>query len=297
MSNPVDHALLTRFNLPSPGVESLVRAQDGWLRKRVDLFEKYCVPSVLAQTNQHFHWIIYFDPESPDWLLERITDFEARQTFVAIFRESVSPAELIEDLRRVTGASGSALLTTNLDNDDGIAVDCVDRLQRCAPVASRSALYLSRGLILSSHELHLRVDRHNAFCSVRESWDDPDTCWLDWHDLLPRHMPVTLIGGEPGWVQVVHGSNVSNRVKGRLVRVGDYPKLFPGLLDDIDDPGRRELALAHLVVEPLRGIRGGTRIFAKRMARAMLGKDGLDRLKNRLALVRSGTKSSKRPSR
>jgi hypothetical protein len=27
----IDHVLLTRFNLPSRGLESLIRAKDGWL--------------------------------------------------------------------------------------------------------------------------------------------------------------------------------------------------------------------------------------------------------------------------
>ncbi len=283
MSGNIDHVLLTRFNLPSPGVESLVRAKEGWLRSRVDLFETFCVPSVLAQTNRNFHWIIYFDPHGPAWLHDRAAEFESRGVFVPIYRQSVSPSELVEDLRRVTGASGSTLITTNLDNDDGIAIDFVERLQRCVPASSRSALYFSRGLILSPTDLHLRVDRHNAFCSVREEWDTPSTCWLDWHDLLPRYMPVTLIEGEPGWLQVVHGGNVSNRVKGRLVRRGSYPALFPGLLDSIDDPAPRDLVRARLLVEPLRGLRETGRGVAKRAARAVLGKDGLDRLKSRLA--------------
>jgi len=296
MITNIDHVLLTRFNLPTPGVESLVRAQEGWLRKRVDLFETYCVPSVLSQTNRQFHWIIYFDPESPEWLREKIATFEAQRVFSPIFRESVSPVQLIQDLRTVTGARGATLLTTNLDNDDGLAVDFVERLQQCTPSAPRAAVYLSHGLILSPVDLHLRTDRHNAFCSVREGWDDPSTCWSDWHDLLPRHMPVTEIGGAPAWLQVVHGTNVSNRVKGTLVRKGDYPELFPGFLDSIDDPTDRELAVAHLFVEPIRGSRDFVRASAKRLARAVLGKDGLNLLKDRLASLRSGKNAPGRPT-
>ncbi|MCU1424755.1 MAG: hypothetical protein JWM51_1046, partial [Microbacteriaceae bacterium] len=72
MSAEADHVLLTRFNLPSAGVESLIRAQEGWLRTRVELFERYCVPSVLAQTSSSYRWLIYFDPESPQWLKDRV---------------------------------------------------------------------------------------------------------------------------------------------------------------------------------------------------------------------------------
>ncbi len=292
MSENLDHVLLTRFNLPTPGAESLIRAREGWLRRRVELFEKFCVPSVRAQTNRNFHWIVYFDPQSPAWLLERNARFAAEGLFVPVYRESVSPEQLVGDLRAVTGGTGSVLITTNLDNDDGIAVDFVDRIQNCTPTGTRDAVYLGRGLILSPHDLHLRTDRHNAFCSVREGWDAPGTCWLDWHDLLHRHMPVTILAGEPGWLQVVHGTNVSNRVRGRRVRRGAYPALFPGLLDDVEDPTAGELVLARLVVEPLRAAREFARNMAKKLARALFGKAGLDRIKNRLASRHSSSTSS-----
>ena len=45
----LDHVILTRFNLPTGGVEGIMRAREGWLRERIDLFERYCAPSVAAQ--------------------------------------------------------------------------------------------------------------------------------------------------------------------------------------------------------------------------------------------------------
>src|SRR6185312_5627395 len=77
----VNHVLLTRFNLPSAGVQELIRAKDGWLRGRVALFERYTVPSVQAQTTQDFTWLIYFDPASPTWLREVIARHEQQRTF------------------------------------------------------------------------------------------------------------------------------------------------------------------------------------------------------------------------
>jgi len=288
MPSGIDHVILTRFNLPTPGVESLVRAQEGWLRNRVVLFERYCVPSVLAQSQRRFHWIIYFDPESPGWLKEKVAEYEAAGTFSPIFRTSVSHDELIADLRSVTGAAGDELITTNLDNDDGLSSDFVDRVQSADTPRPRSAVYLSRGLIKSPDGLFLRTDRHNAFCSVRETWDDPQTCWVDWHDLLPRHMPVLEIAGSPGWLQVVHGGNVSNRIRGALASPITYRAGFSGLIDDVHVPTRHQLLRDALVSQPARALRETARSAAKRGARAVLGKDGLDRLKSLLAGMRGG---------
>lgn len=291
MRTGVDHVILTRFNLPSAGVESIVRAQDGWLRMRVALFEKYCVPSVLAQTNTNFRWLIYFDPESPDWLLSLIEDHRKSGTFVPVFRQSVTPAELIQDIRDITGARGAALITSNLDNDDAVAIDFVARLQDDVPTAPRAAVYLSHGLIKSPGGLYFRIDRHNAFCTVRETWDEPKTCWLDWHDRLPRHMPVRLIGGEPAWLQVVHGTNVSNRVRGVLTSPASYRTLFPSLLDDIPAPRVAEIARDRFIARPLRAANESARFVVKHVAITLLGVRGFDAAKAVFARSRSAPKA------
>ncbi|MBK4348510.1 glycosyltransferase [Lacisediminihabitans changchengi] len=286
----IDHVILTRFNLPTPGPESMVRAQDGWLRTRVVLFEKYCVPSVLSQSTRDFTWIIYFDPESPDWLKEIVERYSAEGAFVPVFRASVSNTELLDDIRRITGAHGTTLITTNLDNDDGLAVDFIERLQSAPRVTPSAALYLTHGLIKSPAGLFIRTDRHNAFCSVRETWDDPKTCWIDWHDLLPKHFAVQEIVGAPAWLQVVHGTNVSNRVHGSLVDATSFRASFPGLLDDVEPPHRAQLLRDRLIASPARAIATGTRLSGKRLIRAVLGKEGLNRVKGVVAGLRGGTR-------
>lgn len=70
--DPPAYVIFTRFNLPSKGYESVVRSTDDWLQKRVELFERFCLPSVMAQTDQDFSWIVYFDPHSPAWLMHKI---------------------------------------------------------------------------------------------------------------------------------------------------------------------------------------------------------------------------------
>ena len=275
MAGDTDHVLLTRFNLPSQGVESFIRAKEGWLRDRIALFELYCLPSVRAQTNQEFHWIIYFDPESPEWLKRRIQDHVGEGAYIPIFRSSVSKNDLIADIARVTGGHGTRLITTNLDNDDGLAIDFVERLQAVEPLQERTAVYLVRGLIKSEFRLYLRLDRHNAFGSVVENWTSPATAWADWHTLLGKSMRVLELHDEPGWLQVIHGANVSNRVRGRLVSPSRYVRLFPGLLDDVCIPESMEMTIDILVARPRRLARDSGRALAKGVAMRLLGKDGL----------------------
>jgi Putative rhamnosyl transferase len=279
MTGDVDHVLLTRFNLPSMGVENIIRAKEGWLIDRIELFELYCLPSVRAQTRQQFHWIIYFDPESPEWLKRRIQNHVDDGAYVPIFRTSVSNTDLVADIGRVTGRRGTRLITTNLDNDDGLAIDFVERLQAVGPRQDKTAVYLARGLIKSEARLYLRLDKHNAFCSVVESWTSPSTCWSDWHNLLGKSMRVLELYDEPGWLQVVHGSNVSNRVRGRLVSPSRYAGLFPALLDDVRIPRPMEVARDFLVAQPRRHAREAARALAKEVVIRLLGKKGLGQAK------------------
>jgi hypothetical protein len=286
MQSQIDHAIVTRFNLPSVGVESVIRAKEGWLRGRVELFERYCLPSVQAQTNRNFRWIIYFDPESPEWLLTWIEGHRAAGSFVPRYSTEVSRNDLIADISREIGTPRPMLLTTNLDNDDALAVDFVERLQSIAVPAKRSAIYLTRGLIGSANGLYKRQERYNAFCSVIESWSLPVTCWVDWHNRLPNMMPVIRLGGAPGWLQVVHDTNVSNRVHGRLTRPAPYAALFPGLVGDFAQPGGVQIAKDRLVKYPVRIGRDAARALVKSAIVGIVGKEGLSRLKDSRAGIR-----------
>lgn len=179
-------------------------------------------------------------------------------------------------------------MTTNLDNDDGVAADFVDRLQQAAALTrgQRTALYLPRGLILSGTRLFARTDRSNAFCSVAEPWQDAATCWADWHTLLGRSMRVRLVAGPPGWLQVVHSGNVSNRVRGFRVDPESYRQRFPGLLQAAKPPTIAERARELLLDTPRRAAVAGMRSAAKGVLLRLVGKDGVDRVKERIGAPR-----------
>lgn len=278
----IDHVLLTRFNLPSAGVENAIRRREGWLEQRVALFDRYCLPSVVAQSERNFRWLIYFAPDSPTWLKDWVEKNHGG-VFHPKFRFSVSRDELRSDLVEVLGRRpGGHLLTTNLDNDDGLSRDFVARVQRAPQRAPREAIYVTRGLIRSPQGLYLRTDRHNAFCSVRESWDEPVTCWAEWHNRLAMIMPTVEVRGRPGWLQVVHGTNVSNRVRGRLISSNDYRADFVGI-SDLRPPSKSAVAKDLVLGVPTRSFTEAARAGARRSAVRVLGTDGFDTLKLRLS--------------
>jgi hypothetical protein len=276
----VDHVLLTRFNLPTKGVEGLIRAREGWLQDRVALFERYCAASV-ARQSVPVTWLVYFDPESPTWLLDRLRPLVATGLFRPVLRASVGPAELSEDIAAAVVSPADLLLTTNLDNDDGIAVDFVERLQAVRTRHRCAAVYLTHGLIRSSDQLFLRTDRRNAFCSLLEPWEDARTCWAEYHNELGRTRPVVEVDGPAGWLQVVHGANVSNRVRGRLVSPRPHRHRFGDLLDDLPEPRPADVVRDALLRLPVRSSRDLGRAAVRTAGLRVLGKDRYQELKLR----------------
>ena len=77
--NKIQHFVLTRFNLQS-GENFVVdknnkhTQSDDWLLHRFNLFEKYCLPSLGAQTNKKFQWFLFFDKETLHIFRQRINE-------------------------------------------------------------------------------------------------------------------------------------------------------------------------------------------------------------------------------
>ncbi len=277
MTAPADVVLITRFNLPSVGLEEYIRAEDGWLNDRVRLFERFCLPSVRAQSVSEFHWLVYFDPQSPQWLRDRIHRWQ--DVVTPVYRAEVDAAGLLADLRRVSGATAPRLITANLDSDDALASDFVARLCAVEPAAAPCVIYLVSGLVLAGNLTYLRRDPVNAFCAVSTTWDAPATCWAGPHNTLGRIMPVQRVGGGPAWLQVVHGRNVSNRVRGKLVSPDPFRARFPGALDDARVPGLSQVIRDRLLFRPAREVRDGCRAGMRRGLVWALGQAKYDRLK------------------
>lgn len=275
----IDHLVLTRFNLPTPGPESLVRAQEGWLQNRVALFENHTISTMRAQTVRNFAWIIYLDAQSPQWLIDRLQPLAAEGLFTPIYRERVGWQDVIADARAAFDGAGDLLLTTNLDNDDAVAVDFIERLQDAARRHPGHAIYLRDGLILQGDAVYLREDPENAFCSVSESWDAPVTAWRDWHNLLHDHLPVVSLSGPPAWLQIIHGQNVSNRVRGVRTAPGAYRSAFPGQLEAVAPAPAGRLWLDRVVMRPLRNARDRGRILGKNAILRVGGRESLDQFK------------------
>lgn len=135
------HILLTRFSYRMKTEGSQRHAADDgfarfdpldptWLEFRFALFEFACLPNVMAQTNQDFDWVFIIDPDLPLKYRERLESLIAKRkrTYLHEFSPSDNLASL-DWLEKYIPSGTDLALTTNLDDDDILTVDFVEKLQ------------------------------------------------------------------------------------------------------------------------------------------------------------------------
>ncbi|MEO0820782.1 MAG: glycosyltransferase [Pseudomonadota bacterium] len=265
------HVLLTRFNLATPGRESTLRNRPGWLNRRFELFERHCLPSVAAQSDAHFHWIIFFDKDTPEPFRTRIAEAQAVRPFTAFFTGLFKDNGWIRAIRERVGAETPWLLTTRLDNDDGLASDFVARLHaklRGQPTPSqRVALNFRQGFVLQDGRLYAHHHESNAFVSLLEPFDEEArTTSSIKHMEMADYARVHQIDGPGAWLQVVHEENVSNVARGRLIAPSAAAAPFaPGVLGQLAPVSAADLATDRFLNAPLRVLRDFARMAGRRV--------------------------------
>lgn len=252
------HVILTRFNIASPGREVAIRNSPGWLARRFDLFEQYCLPSVSGQIQKDFHWLIYFDSATPAEFRDRIEAAQKIHPFVARFVDFFDKQMIAEDVKALVSSRETLIVTTRLDNDDAIASDFTARVQTAAREApADTVLNFTRGIAMRKRRLYTAVDHSNPFTSlVERNPTKLTTIWAKPHHQLEEAWAIRQIAGDPAWLQVVHGENVTNRIKGQLVGAINIIESFRIREDVAAKPATLlAVALDRVLLSPWRTVR------------------------------------------
>lgn len=215
------HFILTRFNLQLWPHDKLGN-QNGtidWLKHRCAVFERYCLPSVAAQTSKEFEWILLLNSETPKEYKEKIESYKAicpqlcvvyvkpehNRRYAAVFRQVVQKK-----------ASADRVITTYFDNDDCLEKTFVADVQaRLFDLPDKTFLYYTDGYqFFAEFGLMLKIRyQRNHFPSVIESRDNIRTVYGyagHYHvDKVPD-VKIELVEGAPLWCEVVHEKNDYN---------------------------------------------------------------------------------------
>lgn len=202
-----------------------------WLDGRVELFNKYCLPSVANQSNQNFTWFICFADNTPDEYVEKVC---VASQAIPIF--AGSQGQSVERSREHI-ADDAMLASIRLDSDDSIALDYIKALSENM-IALESAIEDENYVLaftdgceydLQKKKYYERLYLHSPFIAFCEKTiPNKHICGVfkDAHYLMHRRYKTLLIPTEkPMWRINIHSDNVANQIKGDATKE-NFDSLF-----------------------------------------------------------------------
>jgi len=129
-----EHYLITRFNLKNPKWKftknNELLLNDQWMDERIALFAHFCLPSVVAQTNKNFKWLLYFDNDTSEKHRAQISQLLQPHFFIEAHYIDGMPM-LVESIRQyiATHVKTEYLITSRIDNDDSISKYFIETIQ------------------------------------------------------------------------------------------------------------------------------------------------------------------------
>lgn len=228
------HYIITQFNLRdfprsnNSDYESWIK----WTKNRIEIFKKYTLPSILNQSIKNFHWLIFFDADTPDEFKPFIKELEKNKVVNACFSNGSNDfyTNYTQEIHKNICSSTKWIITTRIDNDDCLHKDAVRIIQSNFVEKDKYLISLASGYV---HNLEDKTLSHyyypmSPFISLIErykpqikgifsrrhtKWDELrlfiyKEIWFSWFNRKARTSKFIL--DKPLWIQTVHGDNIKN---------------------------------------------------------------------------------------
>ncbi|MGG7036575.1 MAG: glycosyltransferase [Flavobacterium sp.] len=216
------HYLITRFNLRNPkwdvtkNNESLLT--DAWMEDRMWLFDNFCFPSVTAQTNQDFEWLLFFDSTTSGNYKNRILNQVKDHANIKVFFIDGMPA-FYPEIRKYIEQNNPKpfLITSRIDNDDCIHKGFIHEIQSQFRQQEYQAIDVIKGYTLQVKPTYILGKKEhifNPFISLIEKNDNPKTVWFSDHNMWKKETRITQISNKRLWLSVIHEKNKVNEFDG-----------------------------------------------------------------------------------
>lgn len=223
-----DTFILTRFNLKMWKINKFgvdTRTKE-WTIHRFNLFEKYCFPSILNQTNKNFVWMCMFADDTDSIFVEKIKRYKKLlPQFCPVFindNETKDLKSTIDSFIKKFKTKSNVLLTSRIDNDDAVNIKYIETIYKLSneQIEDDCIYSLEKGL----QYYNLRncafginyPDNHYLFLKSLhfDSENIHDVLTFDHSKIKNFKYPFKLIKNlDYMWVELVHNSNVANDVK------------------------------------------------------------------------------------
>ncbi len=214
-----EHFIITRFNLKKKGWDTTKSGSkvltEAWLCNRLELFSRYCLPSVQGQSSKNFRWLVYFDVDTPEKFKPQIAEWaEKIPQFEPLYVKDMEV--FLPSIRQTLQASPAEyVITSRVDNDDAIAKDFVERLQAQFASQEFEAIDFVEGysLFIAENGVYFGKKKHlnNHFISLIERKTTTlKSVWHHSHAGWKKEKAVKRLYDAPMWMALIHGENKVN---------------------------------------------------------------------------------------
>lgn len=183
-----------------------------WIEERLEYMAKYTYPSLQAQTNWNFKWLILLHPDTPKDLIQRFREYKNKKTSVLL--TALPPREYLPWYIQESVVT-SWVATTTLDADDAIGNGYIELLQENFR-KKREYLNVTCGFTyaLVTGRFYGRKAKSNPFITLVEPTVGARGVYCVIHGAAPHEAPVRQLDDiQARWVQVAHGDNLLNRAR------------------------------------------------------------------------------------
>lgn len=217
------HLLVTRFNLRNPEWDVTKNNEklltDDWMEERMWFFENFCFPTIVAQSNQNFEWLLYFDITTPVKYQKRMTELIQHQPNFKVFYIDGMP-QFYDELKKYIDSIPNKkpfLITSRIDNDDAVHKDYINEVQLQFNQQEYLVLDIIKGYSLQIRPtVMLGKKEHifNPFMSLIEKNNDPKTIWYYHHNMWKKETRIKQVTHKRLWIAVIHEKNKVNNFNG-----------------------------------------------------------------------------------
>ena len=202
------HYIITRMNV---GIYDQPKSKE-WMEHRIELFEKYTLPSILRQTNKNFTWVLCFDERTPNDIICKYDYLDNVEIFWdrPKYWMKTKPPET------------DWVITSRIDNDDYYYPNFVEDIQR-EFINRKMEMVIDIGFLIldekTGNVYDLEKPLYNSpFITLCEWWHTAEGVMVHEHTraanlykgyIIPKYLAV----------QVVHEMNVINHVRGKKVDI------------------------------------------------------------------------------
>lgn len=214
-----DHYIITRYNLKLDLYNNTKNKEstrtDLWLHHRTNLFLKYCLPSFKSQKNQNFKWLVFFDKDSPDFLINIIKEIQqSYNNFIPFFHENFYIDDVLIDYIKNESKNKEYVITNNVDNDDILHTLFIEKIQQNFRPIHWSVIDLRIGMIFTIEPkvlFSIYCSKYTPFIGIVEKTELCKTTTFKKHNEWTNNDIVVLDDFKtPLWCQIVHDKNLVN---------------------------------------------------------------------------------------